>query len=50
MHQIDPMKREQATTVLVDFCHTELRFQEKKIFWVRVGKKPAFIENILTGG
>ena len=32
MHQIDPMKRERATAVLVDFCHTKLRFQEKKIF------------------
>ena len=33
MHRIDPMKRERATAVLVDFCHTKLRFQEKKIFW-----------------
>ena len=33
MHQIDPMKRERATTDLVDFCHTKLGFQEKKIFW-----------------
>ena len=32
MHRIDPMKRERATAVLVDFCHTKLRFQEKKIF------------------
>ena len=33
MHRIDPMNREQATAVLVDFCHTKLRFQEEKIFW-----------------
>ena len=32
MH-FDPMKREGATAILVDFCHTKLRFQEKKIFW-----------------
>ena len=33
MHRIDPMNREQATAVLVDFCHTKLRFQEEKYFW-----------------
>ena len=33
MHQIDPMKRERATAVLVDFCHTKLRFRKIKIFW-----------------
>ena len=33
MLQIDPMKGEQATAVLVDFCHTKLRFKKKKIFW-----------------
>ena len=33
MHQIDPIKRERATAVLVHFCHTKSRFQEKKIFW-----------------
>ena len=32
MHRIDPMNRERATAVLMDFCHTKLRFQEKKIF------------------
>ena len=31
MHRIDPMKRERATAVLVHFCHTKLRFQEKKL-------------------
>ena len=30
MHRIDSMKRERATAVLVDFCHTKLRFQENK--------------------
>ena len=29
MH-FDPMKREGATAILVDFYHTKLRFQEKK--------------------
>ena len=33
MHRIDPMNRERATDVLMDFCHTKLRFQEKKMFW-----------------
>ena len=33
MHQIGSMNSERATAVLVDFCHTKLRFQEKKIFW-----------------
>ena len=33
MHRIDPMKRERATAVLVDFCHTKLRFRKIKIFW-----------------
>ena len=32
MHQIDPMNRERATAVLVDFCHTKLRLEEKKMF------------------
>ena len=31
MH-FDPMKREQATAILVDFYHTKLRFQEKKMW------------------
>ena len=35
MHQIDPMKIQRATAVLVDFCHTKFGFQEKKIFWAR---------------
>ena len=30
MHRIDPMNRERATAILVDFCHTKLRFQERK--------------------
>ena len=30
MHRIDPMNRERATAVLVDFCHTKLRFEEEK--------------------
>ena len=33
MHRIDPMKREPATAILMDFRHTKMRFQEKKIFW-----------------
>ena len=33
MYQIDPIKRERATAVLVDFCHTKLRFRKIKIFW-----------------
>ena len=33
IHRIDPMNRERATAVLVDFCHTKLRFQEEKYFW-----------------
>ena len=33
MHRIDPMNREPATAILMDFRHTKLRFQEKKIFW-----------------
>ena len=33
MHRIDPMNRERATVVLMDFRHTKLRFQENKIFW-----------------
>ena len=32
MHRIDLMNRERATAVLMDFCHTKLRFEEKKIF------------------
>ena len=32
MQQIDPMKREGATAVLVDFCHAKSRFQDKKYF------------------
>ena len=31
MHRIDPMNREQATAILVDFFHTKLRFEEKNI-------------------
>ena len=31
MHRIDPMNRERATADLVDFCHTKLRFGQKKI-------------------
>ena len=35
MHRINPMKREQITAVLVDFCNTKLVFQvEKKTFLV----------------
>ena len=30
MHWIDPMKGERAMAILVDFCHTKLRFQENK--------------------
>ena len=30
MHRIDPMNREQATAILMDFCRTKLRFQEEK--------------------
>ena len=30
MHRIDPMNRERATAILMDFCHTKLRFQEEK--------------------
>ena len=30
MHRIDPMNREPATAVLMDFRHTKLRFQEEK--------------------
>ena len=30
MHRIDPMNRERATAVLMDFRHTKLRFQEEK--------------------
>ena len=34
MHRIDPINRERAKAVLVDFCHTKLRFQgRKKSFW-----------------
>ena len=33
MHQIDSMNGDQAKEVLVDYCHTKLRFQEIKIFW-----------------
>ena len=33
MHRIDPMNRELATAVLMDFCQPKLRFQEKKVFW-----------------
>ena len=32
MHRSDPMIRERAMAVLVDFCHTKLRFQ-KKVLW-----------------
>ena len=39
MHRIDPMNREQATVVLVDFWHTELGFQEgKNILGTSLGK------------
>ena len=30
MHRIDLMNRERATAILMDFCHTKLRFQEEK--------------------
>ena len=30
MHRIDPMNREPATAVSMDFCHTKLGFQEEK--------------------
>ena len=30
MHQIDAMNGGQAKEVLVDYCHTKLRFQEEK--------------------
>ena len=30
MYRIDPMNRERATAVLMDFRHTKLRFQERK--------------------
>ena len=33
MHRIDPMNRERATAVLVDFCHTKLRLKEENYFW-----------------
>ena len=33
MPRIDPMNRERETAVLIDFRHTKLRFEEKKIFW-----------------
>ena len=38
MHRIDPMNREQATAVLMDFFHTKLRFQEKKYFGTSLEK------------
>ena len=39
MHQIDPMNRKRATAVLMDFCHTKLRFQgEKNILGTSLGK------------
>ena len=39
MHQIDPIKRERATPVLVHFCHTKSRFQEEKnILGTSLGK------------
>ena len=39
MHRIDPMKKKRATAVLVDFCHTKLRFQEEKnILGTSLGK------------
>ena len=37
MHQIDPMNRERATAILVDFCHTKLRFLEKNILGTSLG-------------
>ena len=37
MHRIDPMNRERATAVLVDFCNTKLRFQEKNILGTFLG-------------
>ena len=48
MHRIDSMNRERATAILMDFCHTKVRFQEKNILgtslenlrWVR---KPIFV-------
>ena len=33
MNRIDAMKKEQATAVLVDFCHTNLRSWGTKLFW-----------------
>ena len=38
MHQIDLMNREQATAVLVDFCPTTLRYQEKNVWGTSLGK------------
>ena len=38
MHRIDPMNREQATAILMDFSHTKLRFQEKYILGTSLGK------------
>ena len=32
LHQIDPMKRERATAVFMDFCHTKLGFWGK-MYW-----------------
>ena len=37
MH-FDPMKREGATAILVDFYHTKLRFQEEKNVGTFLGK------------
>ena len=38
MDRIDPINREQARAVLGDFCHTKLRFHEKKYFGHFLGK------------
>ena len=38
MHWIDPMKTERATAVLVDFCHTNLRFWEQNSFGTSLQK------------
>ena len=38
MHRIDPMNREGVTAILMDFCHTKLRFQEKNILGTSLEK------------
>ena len=37
MHRSDPMIRERAMAVLVDFCHTKLRFKGKNILGTSFG-------------